>query len=160
MQEFNRKSMKHAFTFLLGLLLLALATPALAQQGGFPTHDRTQLPPPPEGMQYYYMVHLLSGPVRSQNAEEAAEIQKGHLANIGRLAREGKIILAGPMLDGGELRGIFIFNVDTKAEVEELLATDPAIASERLKAEVMCWMGPVQLEGLLEQASLPGGGEE
>ena len=88
----------------------------------------------------YYLVFLKSGPNRSQPAEEAMKLQQGHLANISRLAKEGKIVIAGPLLDKSDVRGIFIFDADSKEEVEELCATDPAIKAGRLIAEVHPWM--------------------
>ena len=88
----------------------------------------------------YYLVFLKSGPKRDQTKDVAMEIQKGHLANIKRLANQGKIVIAGPLLDDSEVRGIFIFNAESKEEVEVLCATDPAIKAGRLIAEVHPWM--------------------
>lgn len=88
----------------------------------------------------YYLVFLKSGPKRDQTKDVAMEIQKGHLANIKRLSNQGKIVIAGPLLDDSEVRGIFIFNAESKEEVEELCATDPAIKAGRLIAEVHPWM--------------------
>ena len=54
------------------------------------------------------------------------------MQNLTRLAAQGKIIVAGPLGDDGNWRGIFIFDAPTKDEVEELLKTYPAIAANRL----------------------------
>ena len=62
------------------------------------------------------MAFLKKGPNRDRSPEEAAELQKAHLENIERLAKEGKLVLAGPFLEDGEIRGIYIFNVTTIAE--------------------------------------------
>lgn len=48
------------------------------------------------GMKRYVMAMLKSGPNRSQSEEEAEKLQRAHLDNIGRLAEEGKLVLAGP----------------------------------------------------------------
>jgi len=61
--------------------------------------------------------------------------------NITRLAEEGKLVLAGPFLDTGETRGIYIFNVETIEEAEELTSTDPAIKAGRLIMELHPWYG-------------------
>lgn len=88
----------------------------------------------------YYFVLLTKGPTRTQDSTTAMQIQKGHMDNIERLVKEGKIQVAGPFLDNGEWRGIFIFDVATKEEVEQLLQTDPAISSGRLAYEIHPWM--------------------
>jgi uncharacterized protein len=40
------------------------------------------------GMRKYVMAFLKSGPERSQDAEEEARIQKAHMDNINRMAKE------------------------------------------------------------------------
>jgi uncharacterized protein YciI len=82
---------------------------------------------------------LLSGSNRTQDSTTAAKIQEGHLANINRLYYEGKIKVAGPFGDRGDWKGIFIFDCETKEEVEKLLQTDPAIAAGRLSYDVRPW---------------------
>lgn len=60
------------------------------------------------GMRSYVMAFLKAGPNQDQSKEEAQQLQAAHVANIGRLAEEGKFVLTGPFLEGGELRGIYI----------------------------------------------------
>lgn len=93
-------------------------------------------------MKQYYMVLLSKGPHRAEITDTAQinKIQSGHLANITRLYDMGKIVVAGPFADNGNYRGIFIFDCATQAEVEQLLATDPAIAAGRLSYEIHPWM--------------------
>ena len=70
------------------------------------------------GMRKYVMAFLKAGPNRTADKAEAAKLQAAHMANIGRLAEEGKLAIAGPFLDNGELRGIYIFNVETIEEAK------------------------------------------
>lgn len=70
------------------------------------------------------------------------EIQKGHMANINRLAELKKLIAAGPFGDDGQLRGIFVFRVDSLEEAKTLTASDPAVQSGRLVMEIHPWMVP------------------
>lgn len=91
-------------------------------------------------MKTYQFVLLYKGLNRNQDSTEAMKIQAAHLANIQRLADEGKLIVAGPFLDDKDLRGIFIFDVETEAEVKELVETDPAIIAGRLRYEIHPWM--------------------
>ena len=93
------------------------------------------------GMKKYVMAFLKAGPNRSQDAATAAELQRGHMANINRLAKEGKLVLAGPFLDGGDLKGIFIFNVETLEEAKALTESDPAVQAGRLVMELHPWYG-------------------
>ena len=93
-------------------------------------------------MKQYFMVFLTRGLNRTQDSATAAKIQEGHLNNITRLFNEKKLILAGPFLDDGIYRGIFIFDIPTIEEVTQLLLTDPAIHSGRLGYEIHPWYGP------------------
>lgn len=97
------------------------------------------------GMKQYVMAFLKSGSNRNQNAAEAETLQKAHMDNIYRLANEGKLILAGPFMDEGELRGIYIFNVTTIEEAQKLTETDPAIKAGRLVMELHPWYGSAAL---------------
>jgi uncharacterized protein YciI len=91
-------------------------------------------------MKTYYMVFLYKGPNRDQDSVEVQRLQKGHMDNMSRLAKEKKLVIAGPFLHDGDLRGIFIFDVATQEEVEELCKSDPAIIAGRLRYEVYPWM--------------------
>ena len=90
-------------------------------------------------MKQYWMVFLKTGPTRDQDSVTAMNIQKGHLANIGRLAELGKILVAGPFGDDTDLRGIFIMDCKDEAEVKDLCSSDPAIKAGRLIAEIHPW---------------------
>jgi uncharacterized protein len=91
-------------------------------------------------MKNYFMVFLKKGPIRNQDSVEVEKIQKAHLENITKLAQSGKLDIAGPFLDDGDLRGIFIFDVSTLEEAKKLTETDPAIKSGRLSYEIHPFM--------------------
>jgi uncharacterized protein YciI len=67
-------------------------------------------------------------------AEEVKKIMDGHLANIGRLAKEGKLIVAGPFDGGG---GIFILNTTSLDTASKWLSTDPGIKANRWNVEML-----------------------
>ncbi len=90
-------------------------------------------------MKQYFMVFLNAGPNRSQSAEESTEIQKQHLAHISKLAKSGAVAVAGPFGDEGDTRGILIFNLPTREEVEKLANEDPAVKAGRLVVEIRPW---------------------
>ncbi len=97
------------------------------------------------GMRPYVMAFLKKGPNRDLPEEEAQKLQAAHMENIGRMAEEGKLVLAGPFMGDGELRGIYIFKVETVEEAEALTNTDPAIQSGSLVMELLPWYGSASL---------------
>ena len=96
-------------------------------------------PKPQAQIKQYWFVLLTEGKNRTQDSATAAKIQDGHMANINRLYYEGKLKVAGPFGDEGNWKGIFIFDCNTKEEVEKLLNTDPAVAAGRLVYEIHSW---------------------
>ncbi len=92
------------------------------------------------GLKSYYIVILKLGPHRDQDSATAAMIQKEHLENINRMAASGQLNVAGPFLDEGEMRGIFVFDVRSEEEVKLLVDNDPAVKAGRLIYEVHPWM--------------------
>lgn len=100
------------------------------------------------GMKTYVIAFLKSGPDRIEDKVKAAELQKAHMSNIKRMSEEGKLLLAGPFLDNGELRGIYVFNVATLEEAKELTASDPAIQAGSLEMELKEWYGSAALMGM------------
>jgi len=97
------------------------------------------------GMKVYVMAFLKKGPNRNQDSVEAARLQAAHMANIHRMAEEGSLVLAGPFMDDGDLRGIYIFNVSTVEAARALTATDPAVKAGRLAVELHPWYGSAAL---------------
>lgn len=93
------------------------------------------------GMRMYVMAFLKRGPNQNQDPETAAQLQKGHMDNIFRMAGEGKLIVAGPFGDNGELRGIYIFNTKSVEEAKSWTESDPAIQAGRLTMELHPWYG-------------------
>lgn len=90
-------------------------------------------------MKKYWMVFLRKGPNRNQNPADAAIIQQRHLANIDRLAQSGKMLVAGPFGDDGDMRGIFILDCADSTEAENLVRTDTAVITGRLSYEIKSW---------------------
>lgn len=97
------------------------------------------------GMKQYVMAFLKAGPNRSQDSTTAAQLQRAHLDNIKRMAEAGQLVLAGPFLDNGEIRGIYVFDVRSVEEARTLTATDPAIKAGRLEMELHPWYGSAAL---------------
>lgn len=118
---------------LLSTAFILIATSSLFSQ------QKEKPQKPEDKIKQYWFVLLKKGSNRSQDSVTAAKLQEGHMANINRLYYDGKLKVAGPFGDDGDWRGIFIFDCETKEEVEIILKTDPAIAAERLSYEIHPW---------------------
>jgi len=113
--------------------------PAPQQQ---PSQPKAETKPPQFDNEQYQFGLLTRGPKwTAENTPEIQKIQEGHMANINKMAQAGKLFAAGPVLDTGELRGIFIFRAGSVDEAKALAAEDPAIKAERLKLEILPWLG-------------------
>ena len=121
----------HAMNKVIFILLLFVAQTGIAQ-----VEAKKK---PEEQIRKYWFVMLYKGDNRTQDSATAAKLQEGHLNNINRLYNEGKIKVAGPFGDRGDWLGIFIFDAETKEEVDTLLKTDPAVSAGRLKYEIRPW---------------------
>lgn len=97
------------------------------------------------GMKAYVMAFLRRGPNRDLDSAQRMKLQIAHLKNINRMAEEGKLVLAGPFMDNGDLRGIYIFNVSSLEEAKVLTNTDPAIQAGSLEMELREWYGSAAL---------------
>jgi uncharacterized protein YciI len=101
----------------------------------------------PQKFMTVYLAFLVRGEKWTpEKTPQTEEIQKGHMANINRLADMKKLVVAGPFGDDGTLRGIFVFRVATLEEARALTLTDPAVQSGRLALELHPWSVP---EGIL-----------
>jgi uncharacterized protein YciI len=74
--------------------------------------------------------------------EKLEEIQKGHMANIEKMAASKDLVLAGPMGDDTDLRGIFIFGTTDPDKIRGLVAEDAAVKAGRLRMDLYPWYVP------------------
>lgn len=103
------------------------------------------------GMKMYVFVLLKTGSKVIESKTVRDSLFAGHLANINRLANEGKLVVAGPFAKNDlSYRGIFILNVKTEEEAKALLETDPAIKENLLQPEIVKWYGSAALPVYLE----------
>ena len=127
------------------LLIALVLTATVHGQATYDAALAARLKADENGMKTYVMALLKAGPNRNRPREEAQKLQAAHRANINRLAAAGKLVLAGPFADDGELRGIYIFDVKTVAEAEALTKTDPAIQAGQLVMELHPWYASAAL---------------
>ena len=133
----------------LAYLLFIMAARAFAQDAthaqGYDSLLAKRLGADEYGMKRYVIAFLKTGPVKMTDSTERARLQSGHLLNIQRLANEGKLIIAGPFLDGQNLRGIFVFNVETVEEAKQFAESDPAVKAGIFDLEFHPWYGSAAL---------------
>lgn len=102
------------------------------------------------GMRSYVFVVLKTGPAKITDDARRNEIFAGHFSNMSRLAQEGKLVLAGPFVEGGEKRGMYIFNATTIEEAKIIVQTDPAVAAGIFTPEFTLFYGSAALMKIYE----------
>ncbi|HET7711626.1 MAG TPA: YciI family protein [Thermoanaerobaculia bacterium] len=95
------------------------------------------------GMKMFVLCILKTGPKDAEiKGDERKKIFSGHFANIGRLADEGKLVVAGPFgKNDKSFRGLYIFNVTTIEEAEKLVKLDPAVEAGVFVPDLTLWYG-------------------
>lgn len=87
------------------------------------------------GQKTFTIVFLNKKPDAEQIDKEAsAKLMEGHMANINRLAKEGKLLAAGPFDGGG---GLFILNTTSVEEAQSWVNSDPAVQAKRWNLELL-----------------------
>jgi uncharacterized protein YciI len=151
----ERKTMR----YILIMTIWSLAVTAVAQTDkettiSNPNYDSTlakKLGADDYGMKGYILVMLKTGQNKTTDTAFISECFSGHLANIERLVKEGKMIVAGPMgSNNNNYRGIFILDLTSVEEAEKLMQTDPAIKERLLDAELYSWYGSAALTEYLK----------
>ncbi|MEQ9403157.1 MAG: YciI family protein [Cyclobacteriaceae bacterium] len=146
--------MKHFIPFLLTGFFIWSCTVSVDSESGVAANPETngfdsllarETGADSYGMRMYVMAYLMAGPNRDQDSVEAAQLQRAHLDNIRRLAETGKLVLAGPFMDDHNVKGIYVFAVETTEEAEELTSSDPAIKAGRLVMELHPWYASAAL---------------
>ena len=136
--------MKSLFT-ILSLILFSSAISA--QNKEFDQKLADSLGADQYGMNPYYLVILKKGKAEITDKAKRSELMKGHMNNIKKLAKDGKLIVAGPMLEENQnnYSGIFILDAKTKEEAESLVLTDPSVKSGIFDVDIYKWYGSAAL---------------
>lgn len=77
----------------------------------------------------YIWATLRTGPAQDLAEDVQKKAMAGHFSNMGKLAEEGKLLLAGPLgppRSEPDHRGIFILNTEDLTEAQAWSGTDPA----------------------------------
>ena len=91
----------------------------------------------------YFFGFLKSAPTRVElPKEEAAKLQAAHIGHLEAMNERGGLVCAGPLANGGPLRGVVIYKTATQAEALTNASADPAVKRGQLAAELFEWTGP------------------
>lgn len=71
-----------------------------------------------------YIIAEFSQLKSEASSTSLAKIQKNHMSYIKSLAKEGKLVMAGPYVDGG---GLFFLNTSEESKAREWVENDPSI---------------------------------
>jgi len=105
------------------------------------------------GMKSYVFVVLKTGSAKIEDKAVLDSCFAGHFSNMQKLAEEKKLVVAGPLgKNDNNYRGLFIFDVATKEEAQELMKGDPTISMGIFEVEMYDWYGSAALPVYLEAA--------
>ena len=92
------------------------------------------------GMKKYVLVILTTGPADIKEKKTLGSLFAGHMKNIGRLADEGKLVVAGPFGKNDlSYRGVFVFNSSSIDDTKIMVATDPAVKAGLFNVVYLNW---------------------
>lgn len=137
--------------FIMLFITTGIVTKAQNQENNLnPNYDKAlaeKLGANDYGMKSYFFVILKTGENKTTDKDFINECFKGHMENIGKLVKENKLIVAGPISkNDNNYRGIFIFNnVKEKDELILLLMQDAAIKNKLLDYDIYTWFGSAAL---------------
>jgi uncharacterized protein YciI len=115
---------------LLWLILIGLINVAFTQQKPEPQFKLVQ----------FQMALLKKGSKwTATNTQETAGLHQQHIAYVTSLLESGKAMIAGPLTDDGEIRGVYVFRAQSAEEARAWAEGDPAVAAGHLVAEMHPW---------------------
>jgi uncharacterized protein len=68
--------------------------------------------------------------------ESELDMLEAHWAYLQDLKDAGKLVVAGPSWTGDDPFGVGVFDLRDRAEVEQIVAADPAVTSGAMRAEI------------------------
>jgi uncharacterized protein YciI len=107
---------------------------------------------PPSKLVQFQMALLKKGPKWIEDeTPEKQKILHQHLVNFLSLLDSGKAVVAGPLGDETDLRGIFILRASSTEEAKIWVDADPAVKAELFVAELHPWWS----EDIFKKRTLP-----
>ncbi len=120
--------------------ILALALGGALTAAGVAAQDTPEAKPE---MTTYYFGRLVKGDkwtAEGAEAPERQELQKRHLGHLASMHKLGRLVIAGPLLDDGTIRGLVVYKASSLEEARGWAQADPAVVAGRLRIEMHPWM--------------------
>jgi uncharacterized protein YciI len=94
----------------------------------------------PANLEQLYFGFLVRGPAWTPTSTpETQELQKQHLAYMEGQSKVGKLLIAGPCENAGDIRGIVVYRTATPEEARERASGDPMVKVGRLAVDLHTW---------------------
>ena len=96
----------------------------------------------------YFVAFLHKGPQFSALPAESPARKRNHdehIAYIERMQAEGKMLLFGPILDAGDLRGMYVFRAASIDQARQWANEEPSVKIGMIEMRVYPWLGPARL---------------
>jgi uncharacterized protein YciI len=88
----------------------------------------------------FHMALLKHGPKwTATETEETKRLHQDHVNYVLAALDSGKAIIAGPLTDGGETDGVYVFRAKSAEEAKAWAEADPSVASGFRVAEMHPW---------------------
>jgi uncharacterized protein YciI len=117
------------------LLVLSLVAGATIVR----TQDKAQDKQEPQHKLIEFHMALLKRGPNFNAAGMPKDVQSEHIANVLSLLESGKLVIAGPMGDDGDLAGILVYRAKSAEEARAWADADPAVKAGFFVAEMHPW---------------------
>ena len=134
-----------------GAILLAAC---LLLSSAFATQESK---PQPQLVQFYVGI-LEKGPKwTAMKPSDTSPVHEQHVAYVTSLLESGRAVVAGPLTDESELRGVYIFRTQSADDAKAWAENDPAVLAGHLIVEMHPWWSqdvfkkpdsPIKLSGV------------
>ena len=127
---------------LIVAFMLCFCSSSFAQTASYDSVLAQKLGGDERGMKQYVLVILTTGSADVKEKAQRDSLFAGHMKNIGRLAAEGKLAVAGPFGKNDiKYRGLFILNTTSIDEAKKWVDTDPTVIAGVFDAIYVPWYG-------------------
>lgn len=110
------------------------------------TEDQEQNIEKPMERHTFYLALLLRGPKWSPvQSVELERLQGERVAQINRLIDSGRGIIAGPIEDEGNIRGVWVLDARSMGEAKKITGSGPLVQALRLAVELHPWYAPADI---------------